>query len=485
MRWWVFLVLLFSVSLYAQNLLTNGDFESGSAAWAQWWGGNSDVPVADPIEADSCAGVWWSDDGIYQGISIGAGTYTVSGQMLHTSDAALGQNRLGVIQAEVGDGADTWWAQQIVIDQTSDRDIWLDGSTVIDNESAGATWLNINLFLIDQDGPHTGTGVVRYDNISVTTDPQTPLNSPNYNGDNIVNLLDFSEFSGVWNQESINHNLSGGILIDIEDLAVFASAWLTIIPEYPGYEIVWSDEFNGDSLNLADWEYMIGDGCNYGICGWGNNELQYYRAENVTVQDGKLTIEAREESFGGKEFTSGRIRTYNKQDFLYGRMEAKIKVPTGGGMWPAFWMMPTDSVYGGWAASGEIDILETNNDTDFIQGTIFYGGQWPDQVHTWGIYQPPGVDFSEDFHVYTLEWEPTVMRWYVDGVLYSTKTSDQWYSDGAPENDLAPFDQEFHFLLNTAVGGYYTGCTDPECITAVFPQQMIIDWVRVYQKTEP
>ena len=251
------------------------------------------------------------------------------------------------------------------------------------------------------------------------------------------------------------------------------------------WALVWSDEFDGTSLNPANWECMIGDGCSYGICGWGNDELQYYRSRNVWVQGGVLIIESRRENYGGKQFTSGRIRSANKQDFLYGRMEARIKVPTGGGMWPAFWMMPTDSVYGGWAASGEIDIMETCNETDYIGGTIHYGGPWPDNRWSSSSYEPAGMDFSDDFHVYSLEWEPDVMRWYVDGVLYSTKTSGQWYSTAAPGNDRAPFDQEFHFLLNVAVGGNYTGCTSPSCITADFPQQMLVDWVRVYQKAEP
>ena len=480
----IIVCLSVSVSVLGQNLLINGDFESGTGGWTKWWNSsNAGFPVSDPVEGDNCAGVWWSDVGIYQRLSIGPGLYTVSGQMLHTSAAPLGNNRIGIIQAEVGNGTQIWWKQQIVIDQTSPRDKWIDGQLIVDNRTAGASSLNINLFMYDRDGEHTGNGIVRYDNLSVT--PEAAVNDPDYNDDKAVNLLDFSEFSGQWALESLSCNLSGPAVIDMDDLAVFAEAWLMDTPTYPGYELVWSDEFSGSSLNLADWEYMIGDGCSYGVCGWGNNELEYYRAENVSVQNGMLIIEARRENYGGKQFTSGRLRTANKRDFLYGRMEARIKVPTGGGMWPAFWMMPTDSVYGGWAASGEIDIMETRNSTNFIQGTIFYGGGWPNQQSSTGKYEPAGVDFSQDFHVYTLEWEPDIMRWYVDGILYSTKTSSQWYSDGAPGNNRAPFDQRFHLLLNTAVGGNYTGCTSASCITAVFPQQMLVDWVRVYQKTAP
>ena len=133
-------------------------------------------------------------------------------------------------------------------------------------------------------------------------------------------------------------------------------------------------------------------------------------------------------------------------------------------MWPAFWMMPTDSVYGGWAASGEIDIMETKNDTDYIGGTLHYGDNWPNNASTGGNYSPGGVNFSDAFHVYTIEWEPDVMRWYVDGILYSTKTNSQWYTNAAPGNSRAPFDQDFYIIINAAVGGNYTGCTSSSCI---------------------
>lgn len=252
---------------------------------------------------------------------------------------------------------------------------------------------------------------------------------------------------------------------------------------YGAYELVWADEFEESTLNTSNWSYDIGDGCP-DLCGWGNNELQYYRSQNVSVSGGYLIIEARQESYGGRSYTSGKIHSRNKRDFLYGKIEARMKVPTGGGMWPAFWMMPTDSVYGGWAASGEIDIMETCNNTDYIGGTIHYGGGWPNNRYSGGTYSPGGVDFSTAFHTYTLEWEPDVMRWYVDGILYSTKTSSLWYSDSDPSNPLAPFDQEFYIIMNVAVGGNYTGCTSSSCVSASLPQQLQVDWVRVYQNTD-
>lgn len=253
-----------------------------------------------------------------------------------------------------------------------------------------------------------------------------------------------------------------------------------ITPAYATYSLVWSDEFNGTSLDASNWTPDIGDGCPY-LCGWGNNELQYYRAENVTVSGGNLVLTTLAQSFGGRSYTSGKVTTRNKQTFLYGRIEMRAKIPTGGGMWPAFWMMPQDDVYGGWAASGEIDIMESANATTSVGGTLHYGGSYPYNTSSGGSYSLGGANFAGDFHIYAVEWEPDEMRWFVDGVLFLTKTSAQWFSDGAPGNPRAPFDQEFYILLNAAIGGYYTGCTSPGCITASLPQQYLIDYVRVYE----
>ena len=199
------------------------------------------------------------------------------------------------------------------------------------------------------------------------------------------------------------------------------------------WELVWSDEFEGTSLNTANWECMIGTGrtppFDYGLWGWGNGEFQYYtaRSQNVYVQDGRLYIVARRENYAGKQYTSARLHSRNRQEFMYGKLEARIKVPTGGGMWPAFWMMPSGNKYGepyfNWAAHGEIDIMEAKNNTDRIHGTLHYGGEYPNNVSSGGTYNPGGVNFSNDFYVYTLEWTPTQMRWFVNGNLYYVRTS--------------------------------------------------------------
>jgi beta-glucanase (GH16 family) len=240
------------------------------------------------------------------------------------------------------------------------------------------------------------------------------------------------------------------------------------------WELVWSDEFDGTTLDTSKWDPQIGTGCPT-LCGWGNNELQYYRSENATVSGGMLTIEAREESFGGMQYTSARLRTLGKADWLYGRFEMRAKLPVGKGLWPAFWMLPSDSEYGVWAASGEIDIMEITGDRpDKLHGTIHHGATWPDNTSSGQTTTLPSGSFGDDFHVFAIEWEPTEIRWYLDGKLYATQTD--WYSVGNPFP--APFDKPFHLLLNVAVGGYFPG--NPDAST-VFPQQMVVDYVRVYE----
>lgn len=248
------------------------------------------------------------------------------------------------------------------------------------------------------------------------------------------------------------------------------------------YQLFFEDQFDGAALDTDVWEYMIGNGQQYGLAGWGNNELQYYTSlpSNVFVADGNLNIVARRQNFEGYQYTSARIRTINKLDFKYGLVEARMKIPSTTGIWPAFWMLPTNSPYGGWAAGGEIDIMESVNIADRIYGTIHFGGQWPNNTSAGGQYAP-GTNFSQSFHTYAVEWEPDAIRWYVDGNLYRSLTRSNWFSDNAPGNDRAPFDSAFHLLLNIAVGGNFPG--NPSG-SSVFPQQMQVDWVRVYRREQ-
>lgn len=259
-----------------------------------------------------------------------------------------------------------------------------------------------------------------------------------------------------------------------------------------GLTLIWNDEFDGDSLDTEKWAFQYGTGTEYGLDGWGNSELQYYtdREENVRVEDGKLIITAvkEEKSYQGMRYTSARLRTVSDEETLfsttYGRVEARIRMPEGEGLWPAFWMLPVDeTIYGGWAASGEIDIMEARGRLPGqIGGTLHYGKVWPNNTYKSQDYNfPEGTDIT-DFHVYSLEWEPGVMRWYVDEECYFT--FDKWFSqgkEGAVEYTApAPYDVPFYILLNLAVGGTFDPDADVEL--AEFPASMEVDFVRVYQK---
>jgi len=243
------------------------------------------------------------------------------------------------------------------------------------------------------------------------------------------------------------------------------------------YQLVWSDEFDGAGVDPANWEFQIGDGCP-SLCGWGNNELQYYRSENATVSGGVLEISAREEAFMGYDYTSARLRTRNLGDRRYGRIETRAKMPIGQGLWPAFWMLPTDEIYGTWAASGEIDIMEyLGHRPDEVSGALHYGGPWPENVFSSsGFTLSPGT-FHDDFHEFAIEWTPREIRWFVDQTEYACQS--HWYSTAG--SYPAPFDQDFHLLLNMAVGGNLPG--DPD-VTTIFPQELVVDYVRVSQRPE-
>ncbi len=248
-------------------------------------------------------------------------------------------------------------------------------------------------------------------------------------------------------------------------------------PTGPGeWTLVWQDEFDGNGLDATKWTVQTGDGCDLGICGWGNGERQWYQAANAVVANGLLTITARREAAGGLPYTSARLRSAGKGDWTYARVEARARLPQGRGMWPAIWMLPTDETYGGWAASGEIDIMElVGHEPATVHGTLHYGGAWPNNRSSGSSYSLSTGSFADEFHVFALEWEEGVIRWLVDGTPYQTQTSWSTQSAAFP----APFNQRFHLLVNLAVGGNWPG--DPDATTE-FPQRLDVDWIRVYQR---
>jgi beta-glucanase (GH16 family) len=249
-------------------------------------------------------------------------------------------------------------------------------------------------------------------------------------------------------------------------------------PAAPSYQLVWADEFNGPDGSAPDptkWAIQSGGG------GWGNNELEYYttRPQNVQVAGGNLVITAVKEDYTGpdqvtRHYTSARLQTKGLFSQQYGRFEARIKVPKGQGMWPAFWMLGNNIDTAGWPACGEIDIMENiGREPTMVHGTL-HGTGYPPEGYTTAYSLPSGA-FSDDFHIFAVEWEPQQIRLYVDGTLYATDTQA-----GSPQATAWPFNsQPFFLLLNLAVGGNWPGNPDA---TTQFPQQMLVDYVRVYEK---
>lgn len=183
----------------------------------------------------------------------------------------------------------------------------------------------------------------------------------------------------------------------------------TPTPTSDPWSLVWNDEFDDNVIDPAKWTYDLGDGTAVGNPGWGNNELEYYtnNPKNVKEQDGKLIITAHKEAVGGKPYTSTRIKTNGLYSKMYGKFEIRAKAPAGKGLWPAIWMLPENYVYGNWAASGELDIMEGwGSRPNVVAGTIHYGSQWPDNVYSGKEYVLPGSSTIEEFHTYSIEWEP-------------------------------------------------------------------------------
>ena len=254
--------------------------------------------------------------------------------------------------------------------------------------------------------------------------------------------------------------------------------------------LIWNDEFEGESLDMTKWSYELGnwkldaDG-NYITGGWGNNEQQFYTDSNAELHDGILTIAARKEHYsdpvqGEYEYTSARLSTQHKFSACGGRIEVRARCDSGKSLWPAIWMLPEDSAYGGWAASGEIDIMEGWGSTpEKVCGTIHFGDVWPNNTYLTNDHSFTEGDSTENWHTYAVEWESGEIRWYVDDVLYSTQSD--WFS--ANHSYPAPFDQNFYIILNLAVGGHFDGVDGIYADPTIFENGercFDIDYVRVY-----
>jgi beta-glucanase (GH16 family) len=241
-----------------------------------------------------------------------------------------------------------------------------------------------------------------------------------------------------------------------------------VAPAKPAWVLDWSDEFNGLALDRKKWAVETGGN------GWGNGELEFYtdRPGNLRMASGNLVIEARREDYNGRRYTSARIKTAGLVERTYGRFEARIKIPRGQGVWPAFWLLGANEKKVGWPRCGEIDIMENiGREPNVIHGTLHGQGY----SGAGGISQWQKLDagaYADDFHIYAVEWEPRVVRWYRDGILYQTVRQEDVKGTWA-------FDHPFYVILNLAVGGTWPGAPDA---TTVLPQQMLVDYVRIYRR---
>jgi beta-glucanase (GH16 family) len=241
------------------------------------------------------------------------------------------------------------------------------------------------------------------------------------------------------------------------------------------WHLVWSDEFDAPDGSIPDpakWNYTIGGS------GFGNGELQYYTddPQQACIENGMLVIKADRKTVMGRDYISARLNTMVKGTWKYGRFEIRAKLPDTQGIWPAFWLLPMYINYGNWPASGEVDIMELiGKEPGRVYGTLHYGNPHKSQSAYYDLHD--GRKFSDDFHVFSLEWEPEQFRWYVDGTLYLT--ADQWFTSAPGKAFPAPFDQPFYLIINLAVGGHWPGSPDS---FSTFPQFLYVDYVRIYQE---
>jgi beta-glucanase (GH16 family) len=271
------------------------------------------------------------------------------------------------------------------------------------------------------------------------------------------------------------------LLIVVLFFCQFSLAQADSQPSLSGWKLVWSDEFNepdGSPVDPSKWVSETGGN------GWGNQELEYYtaRPQNAIQQGGNLVITVLAEKYTGadgvtRDYTSARLKTQGKFSQKYGRFEARIKIPHGQGIWPAFWMLGDDIDKRQWPGSGEVDIMENiGKEPALVHGTIHGPGYNGEHGISAAFGLPGNAAFADDFHIYAIEWSKKSIRFYVDDHLYATRTPAD-----LPKGAKWVYKHPFFLLLNVAVGGYWPGSPD---VTTVFPQTMLVDYVRVYKATK-
>ena len=458
--------LLFAGEMHAANILTNSGFETANlAGWATFGPNNYVLSGASVAHGGTYYykvygqfNASYNYTGIYQDIpSAPSNTYTADG-----------------------------WAYTLSSDKIRGQDlIWLEVSFRDASYNALALYRSV---VVSSNNLASFGGTSKWFDLQITnrcsyTNASALILSPGTVTNTVTNLVAPAGTAYVRYQvvfEQGPDNASGSMYFD--DLTLNQTGGTVVVPPITQWNIVWSDEFtqaDGSSPDSTKWGYDIGNGSG----GWGNLQLEYdtARTNNARIVGGQLVIEADQESYGGKNYTSARMLTKGKWSWAYGRMEARIKIPRGQGIWPAFWMLGTNIDAGvSWPTCGEIDIMENigrTSDQGTDHGTI-HGPGYSGGNAIGGTYTlPGGAALADDFHIYAVEWTPNQIKWFVDTHQYFTATPAS-----LPGGTTWVFTQPQFFILNVAVGGKWPGIPDG---TTIFPQQMVVDYVRVYEQTAP
>ena len=281
---------------------------------------------------------------------------------------------------------------------------------------------------------------------------------------------------GIRNGDELGIDCGGAACNDCPEIkAIIPSSGYDAPMSYEGYNLVWNDEFNENSLSDEKWSFHLANGCP-NLCGWGNNELQYYTNDNFYFDEGKLIIEARIEKVSGFDYSSTRINSDNKFEFKYGRVDIRASMPSAMGTWAALWLInknyEVQNPSEWWPNGGEIDIMEyLGEDKDAAFGTAHFGSDLSSHKFISGYKDAPNKNYDEEFYVYSIIWEEDSITWLINDVPYHTITPNNTNPQPYPFND------EFYFIMNLSVGGNLP--TAP--IEAEYPAFLIIDYIRVYQ----
>ncbi len=327
--------------------------------------------------------------------------------------------------------------------------------------------------------------IFRYVEVYESTPP-----TPDFNGDGIVDAADMCMMIDYWGTDESLYDIApspfGDGIVDVQDLIVLAEHLFEVYPSAetgevkPEWVLTWSDEFDGESIDFTKWTHMIGDGTDYGQQpGWGNNEKQFYTDDpansGIIIDDegnSVLFIEAIMTNVGETGYTSAKLTTDSLFDFRFGKIEARIKLPYSEGIWPAFWMLGSNKPQIGWPGCGEIDIMEMlGGAEETVYGNIHYVNSDHEHDEDLGFSILDEGKYSDDYHIYSMEWSPGNIKWLVDG---------EYFHEVEITADMKEFLRSHFLILNVAVGGYWPGYPDE---TSIFPQRMYVDYIRIYQDT--